>query len=471
MNKNTVNAWPAKQFFVEMLTRDIELKDAILDLLDNCLDGAMRLEENKGINTNSESIYKNYHANITLNENEFIIEDNCGGISKELAMNYAFRLGRPNDRKTENMPTIGIYGIGMKRAMFKLGYSSEVFTKTEDEEFVVRITPEWLGDDKNWDLTLEDEHSNLDTPGTKIIVRSLRDNVSRLLGDTVLFQSDLRKSISHHYSIIIEKGFKVSINNIPVKPAITSLLFDESSLHKADGIFPYVYENNVDGVDIQMVLGFYRPLSSESEDTDNIHGRNTTEQAGWTIICNDRVVLYADKTRTTGWGEASVPSYHTQFISIAGIVRFTSSDANKLPITTTKRGVDGNSEIYLSAKDFMREALKIFTSFTNKWKENSENKIAIQESSKQALNATSREFITMIPENKWTKVTRSFGGKVFKPNLPKPKETDPTRQVKFNKKLAEIKLVSEYIFDNDSVPPGDVGKKCFELILEKAINE
>ena len=33
-------ASPTKQFFVSMLTRDINLADAILDLVDNCLDGA-----------------------------------------------------------------------------------------------------------------------------------------------------------------------------------------------------------------------------------------------------------------------------------------------------------------------------------------------------------------------------------------------------------------------------------------------
>ena len=31
-------ASPTKRFFVSMLTRDINLADAILDLLDNCLD-------------------------------------------------------------------------------------------------------------------------------------------------------------------------------------------------------------------------------------------------------------------------------------------------------------------------------------------------------------------------------------------------------------------------------------------------
>ena len=36
------NGTPTKDFFVDMLTRDIDLNDAILDLLDNCLDGAIR---------------------------------------------------------------------------------------------------------------------------------------------------------------------------------------------------------------------------------------------------------------------------------------------------------------------------------------------------------------------------------------------------------------------------------------------
>ena len=41
----TVDASPVKSFFVEMLTRDIELGDAILDLLDNCVDGILRHNE------------------------------------------------------------------------------------------------------------------------------------------------------------------------------------------------------------------------------------------------------------------------------------------------------------------------------------------------------------------------------------------------------------------------------------------
>ena len=40
VSADTAAAIPTKQFFVSMLTRDISLADAILDLIDNCLDGA-----------------------------------------------------------------------------------------------------------------------------------------------------------------------------------------------------------------------------------------------------------------------------------------------------------------------------------------------------------------------------------------------------------------------------------------------
>ena len=43
LSSDTAKAVPTKQFFVSMLTRDISLDDAILDLIDNCLDGALRL--------------------------------------------------------------------------------------------------------------------------------------------------------------------------------------------------------------------------------------------------------------------------------------------------------------------------------------------------------------------------------------------------------------------------------------------
>ena len=40
---NTVNANPTKDFFIQMLTKDIKLERAIIDLIDNSIDGAKNL--------------------------------------------------------------------------------------------------------------------------------------------------------------------------------------------------------------------------------------------------------------------------------------------------------------------------------------------------------------------------------------------------------------------------------------------
>ena len=37
-----INAMPTKRFFVDMFVRDIPLEQAVLDLVDNCIDGAKR---------------------------------------------------------------------------------------------------------------------------------------------------------------------------------------------------------------------------------------------------------------------------------------------------------------------------------------------------------------------------------------------------------------------------------------------
>jgi hypothetical protein len=82
----TVDASPVKSFFVSMLTRDITLEDAILDLLDNCVDGILRQKPEGG-----SQPYAGYKATIEFNRDTFTISDNCGGIPWSLH-EYAFRI-------------------------------------------------------------------------------------------------------------------------------------------------------------------------------------------------------------------------------------------------------------------------------------------------------------------------------------------------------------------------------------------
>jgi hypothetical protein len=459
----TISAYPAKKFFVDMLIRDIELKDAILDLLDNCVDGAMRIAA-RADNRNSHP-YAQQWARITFNEREFTIEDNCGGIPTQLARASEFRMGRVDPTIDAGLATVGVYGIGMKRAIFKLGRESTVESRTDSERFTVEISRTWMEDDRDWELPISEGQASLDQAGTRITVKQLRDGVPRLLSDETDFVEDLKKTIAAYYGLIIEKGFDVKVNDGKIEPTQMALLLDEGTFASNEGIVPYVYETEKEGVSVSVVVGFYRDLPSDEEEEEALQGRPSSEKAGITVICNDRVVVYADKTRLTGWGEATVPQYHTQFVSIAGQVSFHSNDAAKLPLTTTKRGLDGNSDLYLTVKDSIREGLKYFTDFTNKWKKSKRERTEVH---RRAKAWSPLAVSTQIPANSWSQVHKGLGGRKYKPQLPLPKEDDPMKQIRFSRRQSDIAAVASYLFDDPNTSPSDVGGKCFDDTLARA---
>lgn len=462
-NLSEVDASPAKRFFVEMLTRDIELPDAILDLLDNCVDGAMRSPRKDG--ATDEKPFLGYFADIYFSPDEFRIKDNCGGIPHDLAKKYALRLGRPDPERDAHIATVGVYGIGMKRAIFKLGTESIIYSNHAEGAFLIPISSDWLDDDKNWKLTMQNAQSQ-DDFGTEITVKSLRDSVKTFFDPAADdFQTRFVTTLVKHYSYIIEKGFKVRVNEVDIVPKIPKFLFDISALTSQNGILPYIYETSIEGVDIKLIMGMYAKLPTEQEVEDGVEGKRNKNEAGWTVICNDRIVLENDKTHLTGWGEARVPHYHSQFISIAGVVSFQSNDARKLPVKTTKRGIDLDSSIYAMVKEQMREALKIFTSFTNKWKSDTPERIAIQANA-EAIDI--RNIAEIIPKNSWKSVLKGAKGIRFVPELPEGNTKRTSSRIVFIRPKTEIDEVRTFLGLDDDSDPSQVGSTAFESILNNA---
>lgn len=457
----TVKLIPAKRFFVEMLTRDIELVDAILDLIDNCLDGAMRIL--KGDNSGLKP-YEGFEVDISFDREHFRISDNSGGIPRDVALESAFRMGRHDSDRDKDLPTVGVYGIGMKRAIFKMGEDATVLCNTKNGCYRVDITRDWMMDDSLWELPLVDLEDCDEKYGTTIEVKQLREGI-KLQFMNQDFIDNLYKVISTHFSYIISKGLTVKINEKRIEPNISIIRFAKDFSNKTDAIAPYIYKNSIDGVDVEVVIGFYRSLATDQEEQDEKEGKSLSSNAGITIICNDRVVLHNDKSHQTGWGEAGVPLYHTQFIGISGVVIFQSNIPAKLPLKTTKRGVDSSSHIYAVVKDKVREGIKTFTDFTNKWKKSSKDELSKHFKMDETESAPSVVLSQKVKTEDWSTVRRDRG-MVFKPKLPLPKETDPTERVIFTKTKSEIRAVSEYLFD-EVRPTTIVGEYCFDQILKK----
>lgn len=452
------DAHPTKEFFVKMLTRDISLEDTVLDLLDNCLDGVVRTLRDHGAQA-GERPYEGFWAKIHLDGDWFSIEDNCGGIDLETLRHDAFRLGRPASEKDMGLGTVGFYGIGMKRAIFKIGKEANVTTRHAKEgEYEVDIPLNWV-DNADWFFNIKPiESPTLADPGTRIMISTLNDTISEQFKNKS-FINGLQEMIRQTYAIVMRKGFAIHFGGDELKPAELQIYV----ANEGGGILPYAFNGSIDGVNISLACGFYRTLATETEIDEEKESKQSANDAGWTIICNDRVVVFQDRTALSGWGTGGLPSFHNQFKSICGVVEFTSSEVNKLPLTTTKHGIDASSTVYLKTREYMIKGTKIFTNFTNKWKGIEEQTNPFFANSKKVIFTSACQAVV----DKMRDVPNSDGALAqLIPDLPlPPKAKTATRKISFTKPLAEINRVSELLFSNVE-EPNVVGAECFDYTLK-----
>lgn len=462
-SNDTAKAVPTKQFFVSMLTRDISLEDAILDLIDNCLDGALRLASGKKVD------YGRHRIKISLSDNKFSIADDCGGIPRQVAINYAFKMGRDtDDQRDADRETIGMYGVGMKRAIFKMGRDAIVRTRYRNDTFEVPITSDWL-EDKEWrELPIRVPSSTsekLGQPGTTIVVKDLYPGVARFF-DNVDFVNGVKTAISHHFTIFLQQGLVIEVNGEAVKPVLVEVLVSK----RKKGPAPYLFQKTIDGVRVTIVVGLNTSRQYDREDDEgDFAGQRDSATAGWTVLCNDRAVIVGDKGRLTGWGDG-IPRYHDQFIVITGIIEFRATDAKMLPVTTTKRALDTSSSVWLESYPKMKEAMHVWTTYTNKWKNHPREDQASHWADAQPMPMSRvLETISQRAVQKRGIDAIEFDPRKISGALPEPEGSTPSsRRIIFSRPLEEVRLVSSLLFDEPNEKPSIVGDKCFDLQLAKA---
>ena len=350
------DASPTKAFFVRMLTRDITLDDCILDLVDNSIDGAWNSTGEHPSEIKADTSLSAFSIDIRIEPDLFRIADNCGGITLDEAVNYAFTFGRKHDEPLPEF-TVGVYGIGMKRAVFKLGSSIRIASTYQAEgelaSFLVPIeVDEWAQDNTPWDFDLEENPPDAQA-GVTIEVRNLSTETRQKFEDPT-FERTLRQILARDYLLPLMRGLRLTVNGQVVngQPLLWQEGGDFAPMRRT-------YED--DGVRIEIVAGM---AAAPPDDTDPESQIRPDRMSGWYVLCNGRAVLAADRTTVTGWG-TSWPSWHPQYNGFVGVVLFSAADATKLPMTTTKRSVDASSAIYLRALVQMEQPVRTWLNYTN----------------------------------------------------------------------------------------------------------
>ena len=426
-----VHAEPTKEFFIEMLVKDIALKRAIIDFVDNSVDGARR-ERPTGT-------YEGLWVEIIANKSEFKISDNCGGIPLETARMYAFRFGRPKGMDA-TPHSVGQFGVGMKRALFKLGSKFRVVSSTASEQFVIgEDVEEWRRKPK-WTFAFQvAKNEPMETEGTIVAVTDLHAGVK---AEFALdhFHSALSEAIRDAHIDSLGSGLSIIYNG-------TSLLYEPLEMLTSSGFEPAYFSESINGsggtapVNVKVYAGL---------------GKSDPQRAGWNVFCNGRLVLGSDQTEVTGWGEGSdrkIPKFHNQFARFRGYAFFDCKDASRMPWNTTKSGVDLDSAIYRAVRlkfiGLMRPVINFLNHLDNE-NENPDDDKPLQ-AAVSAMNAvalrdadTREKFDYPRPQ-------------------PRPKPS-PTGRIQYNKDVEQIKAVKKAL---GVTTYSEVGRGTFDYYFDR----
>lgn len=346
MESQRINASPTKAFFIQNLTRDLALEDAILDLVDNSIDSAAHL---KRLDVSAallkrppESASSKISIRIEVGPDRISVVDEAAGIDPERVANDVFRLGRmPGGADS----TLGVYGIGMKRAVFKIGRQITVTSWHKKGGFRVRITPEWLDDESDWKLPLEVLPGN-GRRGTEVLVEKLRAEICMRVEDPGLLKR-LRNALSETYGLFLDHLVHVTLNDAAIESR-------QVPLGQSAEVQPGKKLLKAEGVEVVLHIGLQPRIDSRWE----------MEKAGWYVLCNGRVVVFADRTELTGWGVVG-PQFTPKYRGFVGVAFFFSEDPSQLPWTTTKRGLNRESKVYQLARREMAGAARPVLTFLN----------------------------------------------------------------------------------------------------------
>ena len=445
----TANANPEKRFFIDLITRDISLEDAILDLIDNAVDSLRRsrdIDPYKNLihpeNTPTEPLAE---IRIDFTPKQFKIVDNCGGIPFESAANDVFRFGHPDPYRGESL---SVFGIGMKRAIFKIGRQIEIESHATNSGFLMKLDVDnWLGEQTtNWQIPIDrgPGEQDLSMAGTKIVISRLKPEVTELTA-TPTFENRLNANIKESYPFYLGKYIRIFVKG----KELTAI---DLSFAESQDIKPAIDTWKDGDVKATMICGLL-PREGGS--------KWTYEKSGWYLVCNGRVIVNADKTDLTGWG-GLLPQFMPKNRGFLGIVFFQSEYPEQLPWKTTKRGINSESAVFIRTLKRMIPASRSVIQFQNKM---------YQSNNDDEPREEYRDSVKDLPSSSATEKAAQRGvpnknNKAESFDYPHAPSRPKTTGIQFQVKVEDIARVKKRL-GRTSMPNYEVGQKVFKYFLDR----
>lgn len=364
-NPFSVDTRPTKIMVVGSLTRDIGVEASLFDLIDNSIDAARETifkTDREGKTVELPKSYAGFKVALTFSGTGCSVADNCGGIEVEHLKTMVLRFGE----QSKHSMGIGVFGLGLNRAMFKLGRVIHLKTDTgrQRAELVLDVGEYLKSDD--WNLPAA-EFESTGTVETSIEIAKIPDDIASMFSDEDWIERYCL-DVGRRYARFIQKGLSITINGVPV---------EDGEVHiRQGGPFPMDYKSyKADGVTIRLEFGQHREHRFSAEkDYDKSQNTPLTAEFGWTVVCNDRAILVSDRTLKTGWEG----KFHSEFYGFVGVVSFDAEKPEMLPWDTTKFDVNMNNRAYQLALVDMRKNAEKWRSYANQAKKAQREGVTLQ---------------------------------------------------------------------------------------------
>jgi hypothetical protein len=329
-----LDATPSKRLFLSIIA-DYDLNRSICELIDNGLDVWVRSGRTTEIAI---------RIAIDQGQQTITVEDNAGGLP-ETELRYIVGPGQTGTSPTDE--TIGIFGVGTKRAVVALAQDIKIKTRHANKRtFEVDFDDEWLQED-HWHLPVY-EVEDITKGTTKVELQKLRVHVD----DNAI--ANLKDHLSTTYAKFLgNKSVKLEVNGQALLPQ-----FFENWAYPPN-YPPQKYTGTLNTEEGRVIR--VEALAGLTRESSPAGG-----EYGVYFYCNDRLVARAMKTLEVGFTKGLAGLPHPK-VSLTRVLVFLNGDARSMPWNSSKSDISTKHEVFIALHNWLVQVVKDYASLSRIW--------------------------------------------------------------------------------------------------------
>jgi hypothetical protein len=368
-----LDATPSKRLYLSIIA-DYDLNRSICELVDNGLDIWVKNKRAKKIT-----------IIITLDKSQqtISVEDDAGGLPKA-ELRYIVGPGQTGTDPSDE--TIGIFGVGTKRAVVALAQDVRIKTRFQKQKtYQVDFDDKWIEND-DWELPVY-EVDNIAEGSTIVELQKLRIHID----DAVIAQ--LKDHLCTTYSrFLSNNSITLQINSEKLSPR-----FFENWAYPPN-FEPRKYTTVLKTADnFEVRVEAYAGLTCESSPAGGEYGVY--------FYCNDRLVARALKTFDVGFTKGFAGLPHPK-VSLTRVLIFLNGDARCMPWNSSKSDINTKHVVFLAIHDWLVQVVKDYASLSRIWMGDWPDKVfkyttgIIKEVSIENIPTVNRSFLPPLPKSR-----------------------------------------------------------------------